>query len=73
MEPHKKTDPLARMRAQVVYRQGMVKDFIVPGSMTLSDFSDAVASFGKVKTLRSVRGVKDLALETAEAGVTVLG
>ncbi len=61
------------MRAQVVYRQGLVKDFICADELTLHEFMRRVSAFGKVRVLRSMRVVKDLAVELVPANnVTVL-
>lgn len=60
------------MRAQVVYRQGVVKDFIAPSEMTVCDFASHINRFGKVRLLRSLRLVDNLATELTAGGVTFL-
>lgn len=53
------------LRAQVVYKQGLVKDFICSGELTLAEFMRRASAFGKVRLLRSMRPVRDLGAETA--------
>jgi len=60
------------MRAQVVYRQGLVKDFIASDQMTLFDFMSHANHFGKVRLLRSMRPVENLSTELAGGNVSVL-
>ena len=66
-------NPTELMRTQVVYRQGLVKDFICADELTLAEFMQRVSVFGKVRVLRSMRVVKDLSVELVPANnVTVL-
>lgn len=50
-------------RAQVVYKQGLVKEFIVPGDMTVSSFMRHASDFGLVRLIRSLHIVRDLNVE----------
>lgn len=61
--------PQELLRAQVVYRQGMVKDFVCSGEMTLSEFMRRASAFGKVRLLRSLRPVRDLRAESGYAWI----
>lgn len=67
-----KRRPTTYLRAQVVYKQGLVKDFIVPSAWTLDEFMHQTQLFGKVRLLRSLRAVQDVSIELAGGNVTVL-
>ena len=46
------------LRVQVAYRQGIVRTYLVPGTMLLGEFAALVARFGKVASIRGLREVR---------------
>jgi hypothetical protein len=56
------------MRAQVVYRQGLVKDFVCHDGLTLAEFMRQASAFGKVRLLRSLKVVADVGAELESGG-----
>jgi hypothetical protein len=60
------------LRAQVVYRQGVVKDFLCYDDLTLAEFVRRASAFGKVRLLRSLRPVRDLHAEIGGGAVAWL-
>lgn len=60
------------LKAQVVYKQGLVKDFICVDTIRWCDFLRQVVSFGKIRLVRSIREVKDISVEMESGNTTMI-